>query len=80
MYLELSLFLSCVGSLILPIVSRSSNFFLIPAGHIVRSAITSRRGRSDFLPFLHTLSRYFSWYQNDGLGTDRNTSGPFKIG
>lgn len=80
MYLELSVFLSCVVSRILPIDSILSNFSVIPAGHIEISAITSRRGHSNFLPSLHTLPLYFSWYLNDGVGTERNTNRPFKIG
>lgn len=80
MHLELSMFLSCVVSLILPFDSISSNFSVSPAVHIERSAITSRRGHSNFLPSLHTLSLYFSWYLNDGVGTGKNTNRPFKIG
>lgn len=55
MYLELSVFFSRVVSLLLPIDSISSNFSVIPAGHIQRSAITSRRGHTNFLPSLLTL-------------------------
>lgn len=80
MYLALSMFLSCVVSLILPIDSISRNFSVIPAGRNYKITITSRRGQTNILLSRRSSSLYFSWYRNDGVGTERNTNRPLKIG
>lgn len=77
--MDLSVFFSCVVSVILPIWLLLGNFSEILAGGIQMSILPSRDEPGNFLPSL-TLFFNFSWSPNDGVGTGRNTNGPSKTG
>lgn len=85
MHPEPSLLFSCVLSPKLPIGSISRNFSVIPSASYGKKRDNKPTQTDRF--FFHLFTRYlcffgffFSWYLNDGVGTERNTNRLFKNG
>lgn len=75
-------FCSVVVSVLLPMCLLLRNFSTNFVGDLQRSVSQSRFEANKILPSLRLFLflKNFSWFQNDGVGTERNTNGPSKIG